>query len=156
MHHILKVPIGCPDTTYRLVWAFLKSGSFTVRSCYHNLLDGHSEAEDGSTTHHGASSLQWDWIWSLKVPPKVLTFLWRAFHGSRPTRVAFVRRVVRLVPIPSAISAILKWRLILICFLNVHFFTPLGWNILSPSIPTYWCLTLQVGYADIKLIWTLD
>lgn len=126
VHHILKVPIGCPDTTYRLVWAFLKSGSFTVRSSYHNLLDGQSQAEEGSTTHHGASSLQWDWIWSLKVPPKVRTFLWRTCHGILLTRVAFVHHVVRLVPILSAISAVLKWRQILIYFLNDPFFHSIG------------------------------
>lgn len=43
IHHILQVPIT--DTMDRLVWAFSKSGVFTVRSCYHNLVDGTIDVE---------------------------------------------------------------------------------------------------------------
>lgn len=62
VHHVLQVPIRSPDTMDRLVWAFSKSGVFTVRSCYHNLIDGTIDVEGGSTSHHGDLSVQWDWL----------------------------------------------------------------------------------------------
>lgn len=39
-----------------------------------------------------------DWIWDLKVPPKVRTFLWRACHEIIPTRAALTRRHVGTNP----------------------------------------------------------
>lgn len=37
---------------------------------------------------------KWDWLWGLKVPPKIRTFLWRACHDIIPVRATLVRRHV--------------------------------------------------------------
>lgn len=37
---ILQVSFGSPDMEDKLVWVFSKTGQFTVRSCYYNLLNG--------------------------------------------------------------------------------------------------------------------
>lgn len=76
------------------MWAFSKSGNFTVRSCYHNLVVGKLTMETSTTSLAGSASPLWDWIWELKVPPKVRTFIWRACHEILPTRVALMRRHV--------------------------------------------------------------
>lgn len=36
----------------------------------------------------------WDWIWKLKIPPKIRNFVWRVCHEIIPTRVALMRRQV--------------------------------------------------------------
>lgn len=76
------------------MWAFSKTRIFTVRSCYHSILeDGSGEGEDGGS-FEGVTEAQWEWIWSLKVPLKVRNFLWQACHNIIPTRAAIVRRKV--------------------------------------------------------------
>lgn len=90
VHCIFQVPLGSTDTAYLLVWAFSKTRIFTVRSCYHSILEDRSgEGEDGGS-FEGVTEAQWEWIWSLKVPLKVRNFLWRACHDIIPTRAAIV------------------------------------------------------------------
>lgn len=94
VHHILQVPFGAPEVEDRIVWAYSKSGNFTVRSCYHNLISGKLRVKVASTSIPGTILAHWDWIWGLRVPPKVRTFLWRACHEILPTRVPLMRRHV--------------------------------------------------------------
>lgn len=78
VHQILRVPFGSPATAEKLVWAFSKTGMFTVRSCYHSILEERQLEAEGGGSLDGDSHFRWEWIWSLKVPPKIRTFLWRA------------------------------------------------------------------------------
>lgn len=86
VHQILQVPFGAPSTEDRLVWDFSKLGNFTVRSCYHNLISGKLCAEPLTTSLPATESSIWNWIWILKVPPKVRTFLWRGCKEILPTQ----------------------------------------------------------------------
>lgn len=79
VHNILQVPIGSPETEDRLVWAFSKSGSFTVRSCYHNLLEGNGREETGGVN---ADTPLWNWIWTIKYLQKCVFF-----YGKLVTRL---------------------------------------------------------------------
>lgn len=58
-HNILQVLFGAPETADKLVWAFSKSGQYTVRSCYHNLLTGKIGAELSATSLVGSATPQW-------------------------------------------------------------------------------------------------
>lgn len=98
VHNILQVPFGAPDTADKLVWAFSKSGQFTVRSCYHNLISGKARMAMASSSLVGSASPEWDWIWELRIPPKVRMFIWRACHEILPTRVGLMRRHVGTNP----------------------------------------------------------
>lgn len=46
---------------------------FTVRSCYQQL-----------TNQHHSPNSRHKWIWKLKIPPKIKTFLWLCSHGKIP------------------------------------------------------------------------
>lgn len=98
VHHILQVPFGSPETADRLVWAFSKSGVFTVRSCYHSILEEQGAGDRDRGSAYGMAQPQWKWIWKLRVPPKVRNFLWRACHDIIPTRAALFRRRVGSEP----------------------------------------------------------
>lgn len=91
VHNILQVSFGSPNTTDRLFWAFSKTGNITVRSCYRNLLTGKFGSEVEAMGSLSETGLQWNWIWKIKVPPKVRKFLWRECHEIIPTRTALVR-----------------------------------------------------------------
>lgn len=98
VHNILQVSFGSPATVDRVVWAFLKSGKFTVRSCYHNLLEGKIGATEEVMVSREVDGMHWNWLWKLRIPPKVRVFLWRACHDIIPTRCALVRRHVGSEP----------------------------------------------------------
>lgn len=98
VHSILQVAFGSPTTEGKMVWAFSKSGRFTVRLCYYRLLQGKIGAEDVRLSLANSMGRDWNWIWSLRVPPKVRMFLWRACHEILPTRVVLMRRHVGTNP----------------------------------------------------------
>lgn len=90
---ILQGPIGSPmslDSTY---WAYSKHGRFTVRSCYHKIMEL-AMANELSTSGaaNSLSSPEWKWVWGLQLPPKIRTFVWRACNDILPVKVSLVRR----------------------------------------------------------------
>lgn len=97
VHNILQLSFGSPTTEDKLFWAFSKTGHFTVRSCYHNLLNGKigMDSPGGSASEDNS---RWKWLWKINVPPKVRTFLWRASHEIIPTRAALASRHVGTNP----------------------------------------------------------
>lgn len=88
---ILAIPIGAPEAEDRMVWHFAKDGKFSVRTCYKLIQDTHFEA---ATRPSGSDSteVRWNFIWQLKVPPKIRMFVWRACANILPTKVALYRR----------------------------------------------------------------
>lgn len=90
---VLQVPLGTHESEDVSYWFFSNNGHFTVRSCYHRIMEIKSGA-DSSTS--GSSNLledkEWRWLWGLQLPPKVRTFLWRACNDIIPVRAAMVRR----------------------------------------------------------------
>lgn len=82
----------------RSYWAFSKTGNFTVRSCYHHLLEHKGRDADGVPSSTSSPSLLLNWIWDLKVPPKIRMFLWRSCHEIIPTKAVLVRRHVGTNP----------------------------------------------------------
>lgn len=85
--HILQLPIGSWETGDRIFWAFSKTGQFTVRSCYHKLLEGKSMNETGLPSNTNDTSQLWIWVWDSKVPPKVHTIGERVLRSFRRRRL---------------------------------------------------------------------
>ena len=81
---ILHLPLPNIQSNDVLVWKENKSNSFSVKSTYsvalsilHSSTDNHSNA--------GTDGKLWKTMWSVNVPPKVHTFLWRACSNILPT-----------------------------------------------------------------------
>ncbi|KAL5769017.1 hypothetical protein ACOSP7_015576 [Xanthoceras sorbifolium] len=62
----------------KLIWGLTKNGSFSVSSAYASLFDG--------------NAWRWKFIWALKIPLKLQTFLWNLLHKKILTNSQRVRR----------------------------------------------------------------
>lgn len=90
---ITQVPVGSPNSNDAPYWFFSPNGRFTVRSCYYNILNvkgGTAISTSGASS--AMSHSDWKWLWSLQLPPKVRTFLWRASNDILPVKVNLMRR----------------------------------------------------------------
>ncbi|XP_012837906.1 PREDICTED: uncharacterized protein LOC105958446 [Erythranthe guttata] len=100
-HRILTTPIGSTHANDRLVWHYSRSGDFTVKSCFHNIMQRHNT---GSGDHEYENSSQsedkefWKFIWHLSIPPKIKIFIWRAVGDLIPANAALFRRHVSSNP----------------------------------------------------------
>lgn len=96
---ILAIPIGATEVEDRLIWHHAKDGKFSVKSCYHyiQVLRSSSMNSQGPS-NSGMSAKQWNLIWTLKLPPKIRIFLWRACANILPTKVALFRRHIAANP----------------------------------------------------------
>lgn len=96
---ILSVPLGTTSAEDKLMWHYSKDGCFSVRSCYQFLLQLHSysESQERGTTS-GLEAQNWDVIWKLRIPPKIIMFLWRAYAGILPLKVELFQRHIVCSP----------------------------------------------------------
>lgn len=98
---VLSISIGGETAQDRLIWHYSKTGSFTVKSCYHMIISsdyGESSNLGVGGGQSGSTSINWDLIWRLKVPPKVHMFLWRATLDILPHYAELCRRRIRSTP----------------------------------------------------------
>ena len=92
---ILAIPLSNLHTRDSLIWMKNKSRTFSVKSAYQvavRLTQQHDEEHSVARRDQPI----WKKIWSLNVPPKVRTFLWRACSNSLPTRANLHRRKVQI------------------------------------------------------------
>ncbi|KAL0411164.1 UNVERIFIED_CONTAM: hypothetical protein Slati_3706100 [Sesamum latifolium] len=89
---IINIAItGGPDT---LRWHYERHGRFTTRSAFQLAC---REVQRGSTEcgePSSASRINWNFIWSAQVPPKVRVFAWRVCRNGLPTVLNLERRGV--------------------------------------------------------------
>ncbi|KAK6164048.1 hypothetical protein DH2020_000912 [Rehmannia glutinosa] len=88
---IKTIPIRRPDCQDRIVWHYTKNGSYTVKSGY-QIAKVLADMEEGVPSTSRERNKIWSWLWHLRVPPKVQTFLWRCIHGALPTSSNLMRR----------------------------------------------------------------
>jgi hypothetical protein len=90
----VEVIKGIPLCTRRQedfwAWQFEKTGVFTVRSAYRNLVRVRRTRGDWLENRAAASSSakegkDWSKLWKTAVPSKIRVFLWRLAHCSLPT-----------------------------------------------------------------------
>ncbi|XP_012835792.1 PREDICTED: uncharacterized protein LOC105956483 [Erythranthe guttata] len=98
---ILAIPIGSSLAKDRLVWHYSRSGKFTVKSCYHNIMTRRCTSTEihplGTSSNNEAKDL-WKYLWHSSIPPKVKIFVWRAVWDIIPTKVALFRRHITMNP----------------------------------------------------------
>ncbi|CAL8174658.1 unnamed protein product [Prunus armeniaca] len=88
IHLILSVHAGFNGSgTDRYIWQFTPNGSFSVNSAYSSLFPAEA-------------SVKWDWqfLWRLRLPPKVKTFLRIVCHQKLLTNVQRQKRGLTQVP----------------------------------------------------------
>ncbi|KAM7472339.1 hypothetical protein LguiA_010522 [Lonicera macranthoides] len=51
-----------------MTWAHIGSGKFSVGSCYNLIIKDRGIIHDNDTN--------WDWIWKIKIPMRIITFIW--------------------------------------------------------------------------------
>ena len=74
-------------------WPHTHDGVFSVRSTYRLLLD-QAETEIEGSSSVGENLKVWKSIWSLRVPNRVKSLMWRVGTNSIPTRANLVKRQV--------------------------------------------------------------
>lgn len=77
-----------------LAWRFTKSGVYTVRSAYVDVLRHELEVQ---LPFEGPKA--WDVIWGLEVIPKIQFFMWKLMHGILPSTINLISRFVDVDPL---------------------------------------------------------
>lgn len=83
---ISKIPLPRRDKADSWYWIFEEKGDFTVRSCYRRLRNESNSLNAGF----------WRKIWSLKLPNKIVNFIWRACRACLPTADALISKRVNM------------------------------------------------------------
>ena len=94
---ILGIPLSSHGSSDTLIWPHTSNGRYSVRSAYHFLMERATRDRPSHSNMEEESSL-WKNIWSLKVIPRIKSFLWRACLEVLPTKTNLFNR--HLVPSP--------------------------------------------------------
>ncbi|KAK9988426.1 hypothetical protein SO802_028665 [Lithocarpus litseifolius] len=81
----------------RLVWKENKANMFSVKTAYQVALRLH-HPQTGKHSQARLDQKMWKRIWSINVPPKVRTFIWRACSNILPTKTNLFQRKMRVNP----------------------------------------------------------
>ena len=92
---IVAIPLPPRPRVDRLFWDETKSGIFSVKSAYHLQLRHRAAGLTGEGSVVGRDRKFWKFLWSLSIPPKVKSFLWRACIGILPTNAMMSQRHLR-------------------------------------------------------------
>ncbi|KAL0003476.1 hypothetical protein SO802_017257 [Lithocarpus litseifolius] len=90
---IKAIPLSLRDTPDWLYWPKNRNGAYSVKSGY-KLLRKVDECDAPGVSDQTVNQESWKKIWSLHVPNRIRTLLWRACCDSLPTRVNLVRRKI--------------------------------------------------------------
>ena len=89
---IKQISLGRSEAEDILFWPYTSNGLYSCKSGYKFLK---TEEELMERAHDSATTKDiqvWKQIWSMNVPQKVKTLLWRACHEAMPTKHALFRR----------------------------------------------------------------
>jgi ribonuclease HI len=79
------------DVVDKLIWGGERNGQYSVRSAYRMLLV-ENQVDTPSCSDEGRWKSFWTQVWSVRVPPKVRHFLWRACSNALPTMANLCKR----------------------------------------------------------------
>jgi hypothetical protein len=88
-HEIAKIPLNLTQQEDAPMWRFSKSGMYSVRSAYYQLM------ETIVDNNHLKENGNWKKLWKLQVPNKVKIFLWRVLRGCLPVRSRLTQKGVQ-------------------------------------------------------------
>ncbi|XP_075640643.1 uncharacterized protein LOC142612431 [Castanea sativa] len=92
---ILRCKKGALNSRDSLKWKESKNRVFSVRTAYHVALRLNKPLT-GEHSLEAHDQRMWKKLWSLNIPPKVRTFIWRACLDVLPTKANLARRKVRI------------------------------------------------------------
>ena len=87
---IKRIPLLKHPTENKLYWSWTQNGQYTYKSGY-RFLKKEEEVVRPEVAQNRDKNL-WRSIWSLQVPNRVKTFLWRVCHDAIPTKSNLKRR----------------------------------------------------------------
>ena len=87
---IKAIPICLNDCEDKVFWPHNADGSYSVRSGYRLLLEEEMK-ESPSVLDLSPTKRIWKGIWSLKVPNRVKTLIWRAGIDSLPSKANLMK-----------------------------------------------------------------
>ena len=90
---ILGIPLSPRFPSDRVVWSLTPSSKFSTSSAYKLLAATASVSQAGSSSSEQLH-LFWRRIWRLRVPNKIIHFIWRACTNALPTKCNLRRRKI--------------------------------------------------------------
>ena len=81
----MAIPLNATHRSDELVWKENRARRFSVKTAYQVAL--YLISQDG--TEHSDAHMDgkvWKTIWALKVPPKVMNFIWKMCSNILPTK----------------------------------------------------------------------
>ena len=88
---IKQIPLSFRRPPDMCVWAGTKRGEFSVKSAYWLLIAQQCQVEASSSSTRDLHGF-WTSVWSVKVPPKIKTFVWRVCRNILPTKTKLFER----------------------------------------------------------------
>ena len=89
---IKNIPLGRTEAEDVLFWPYSSNGVYSCKSGYKFLKTEEELMERALDSATTADTQVWKQIWSMNVPQKVKTLLWRACREAMPTKHALFRR----------------------------------------------------------------
>ncbi|KAL0008579.1 hypothetical protein SO802_010081 [Lithocarpus litseifolius] len=90
---IKSIPLSLRECEDKMFWPHFPDGNFSVRSAYRILMEEELK-ESPSPSDLSPTKRIWKGIWSLRVPNRVKTLLWRAGTDSLPSKANLLKRRV--------------------------------------------------------------
>ncbi|CAL1372514.1 unnamed protein product [Linum trigynum] len=98
---IRQLPLPQRRLVDDIIWHYEANGLFSVKSAYH-LAFSHLRPVPRKTGVSVIDSVLWKWVWTRKLPPKLLFFLWQCLQRVLPTREALATSGMDLLPVCTA------------------------------------------------------
>jgi len=90
---ILSIPLSLSSCEDRLFWPYNPDGSYSVKSGYRWLMEEDLKEEPSTSDLSNTRSI-WKGVWSLRIPNRVKTLLWRAGSDTLPSKNNLLRRKI--------------------------------------------------------------
>ena len=90
---ILSIPLSLRTCEDQFFWPHNPDGSYFVRSGYRWLMEEELK-EEPSTSDLSTTRSIWKGVWSLRVPSRVKTMLWRAGSDTLPSKANLMKRKI--------------------------------------------------------------
>ena len=90
---LLLLPISkLPNMADKLIWKHSNSGDYKVKEACQLLLKDQYPNSTHNHKYFGIGKGVWERIWKVKLPLKILNFIWKLLHGSLPVFEVLVNK----------------------------------------------------------------
>ncbi|KAF5442204.1 hypothetical protein F2P56_034891 [Juglans regia] len=90
---LLKIVLGPGTVADRWIWEHERNGQFSIKTCYHFIVDKMRGVQAESSNMQGQQGL-WKALWKMAVPNKIKIFAWRACKDGLPTNENLMKKQV--------------------------------------------------------------